>query len=165
MKQKTLIGIGVTVLILAGLWWLARIGTNKTTETTPLQAQASELEAIESFYDFGTIRMVNGNASHEFRVMNRGVTPVTIRKIYTSCMCTTALLIRNETNLGPFGMPGHAPIPAISEEISPGEEITIAAIFDPTAHGPAGVGQSNRAIYLETKNGVTELQFTVFVEP
>ena len=167
MKQKTLIGIGVVVLTLGGLYWLAKTGSNEGNEVTSAGpvTQTSPLKASESSYNFGTISMAAGNVAHEFKVVNESSTPVTIRKVYTSCMCTTAHLIRGETKRGPFGMPGHAPVPEINEEIAPGEEITIEAIFDPTAHGPAGVGRNNRAIYLETDNGVTELQFTVFVQP
>lgn len=102
-------------------------------------------------FDFGTISMANGIVRHSFVITNAGSRPVTVRQMYTSCMCTEAsLLMPRGLRMGPFGMPGHGMIPTINQELAPGEEATIEVTFDPAAHGPAGVGRIERMIYLET---------------
>ena len=108
------------------------------------------LVATESFYDLGTISMSTGKVSRVFKITNSGGAPVQVKKIYTSCMCTTATLTTKEGKAGPFGMPGHEAIPTISQIVAPNEEASIEAIFDPAAHGPAGVGRVRRSIYIET---------------
>ena len=108
------------------------------------------LVAVESFYDLGTISMSAGKVSRVFKITNTGTGQVFVKKIYTSCMCTTATLTTKEGTAGPFGMPGHEAIPTISQTVAPNEEASIEAIFDPAAHGPAGVGRVRRSIYIET---------------
>ena len=89
-----------------------------------------------------------------------------INKMYTSCMCTTATLIINGKIFGPYGMQGHGFIPKINEALAPGEEAQIEAIFDPAAHGPAGVGPIERLIYIESSNAPTlELTISAVVTP
>ena len=46
------------------------------------------------------------------------------------------------------------------------EEMEIEVIFDPNAHGPAGVGLAERAVYLDNDRGVPfELTFSADVAP
>ena len=83
-------------------------------------------------------------------------------------MCTTAILkMSSGKELGPYGMPGHGGFaPSISQIVDPGEEITVKAIFDPAAHGPAGVGPIERAVYVENDSGrPVEIQFKAMVTP
>ena len=101
-----------------------------------------------------------------FTITIEGSVPVTVRKLSTSCMCTTASLINGSRRVGPYGMPGHGAIPTISETIAPGQEVTVEVVFDPAAHGPAGVGPVNRAVYVEDSTGaVLQLTFTATVTP
>ena len=69
--------------------------------------------------------------------------------------------------LGPYGMPGHGGFaPAINQIVASGEEITVKVIFDPAAHGPAGVGLIERAVYVENNSGKpVEIQFKAVVTP
>ena len=41
--------------------------------------------------------------------------------MYTSCMCTEALLAVGSRRAGPFGMPGHTPLPPVNVDLEPGE--------------------------------------------
>lgn len=110
--------------------------------------------------------MANGIVRHSFAVKNAGDIPVTVRQVYTSCMCTEAtLLVAGGRRIGPFGMPGHGMPPSINREFAPGEEATIEVAFDPAAHGPAGVGMIERLIYLETDGGPFVLRITANVTP
>lgn len=126
----------------------------------------SLITAGETMFDFGNISMGKGNVSHLFKIKNTSAAPVTIKKLYSSCMCTTATLIRKDKTVGPFGMPGHVDIPAIQEIMQPGEEAEVLTVFDPAAHGPAGVGAINRSVLIENDaSGPLQLDFKAFVTP
>ncbi len=112
----------------------------------------SALTATEQFYDFGTISMAKGKVTHQFKIFNKNAEAITVTKLYTSCMCTTAKLTHGERTIGPYGMPGHGFIPSINEKINSEEETRVDVTFDPAAHGPSGVGVIERVVYLEQKS-------------
>lgn len=65
-------------------------------------------------------------------------------------MCTNANLLTNDGKVkGPFGMHESPPV---NLEIMPNESVKLQAIFDPNAHGPAGVGVMDRSIYIDTNS-------------
>jgi len=97
--------------------------------------------------------------------VNKTEQPVTIKKIYTSCMCTTAVLKQGDQSWGPYGMPGHGFMPAVNKTVRPGEELSLEVIYDPNAHGPAGVGYVERLVYLATDKGLDLLKITATVTP
>ena len=139
----------VLVILLANRTGSSRSESNPNTLIDSANG-AGALVAAEPFYDLGTISMSAGKVSRMFKITNTGTGQVFVKKIYTSCMCTTATLTTKEGTAGPFGMPGHEAIPTISQTVAPNEEASIEAIFDPAAHGPAGVGRVRRSIYIET---------------
>lgn len=153
-KNQNLIGWGIGLLLLAGLIiWLAVADDKSQSGSKSSKYSASALTALESNFDFNTISMAGGNVSHRFEVKNEGEELVRIEKVYTSCMCTTASVIDASGNeRGPFGMPGHAAPSSSNIEVKPKETVVVEAVFDPTAHGPSGVGLNQRAIYLETNS-------------
>ncbi|OGN16134.1 MAG: hypothetical protein A3C81_00980 [Candidatus Yanofskybacteria bacterium RIFCSPHIGHO2_02_FULL_46_19] len=157
------------VLFLGGLIWLANSGAPKSDQqqtelTNP--ADGGALSAAETSYDFGTVPMSKGKVTHIFKVTNSSAGPVIVSKLYTSCMCTEASLITEDKRLGPFGMPGHGFVPSIKGEIRASGSADVEVVFDPAAHGPAGVGRIDRVVYLEEKSGnKLELQFTAMVTP
>lgn len=165
-KTNLILGIFVAILFLAGLVWLAS-PSQKSSPTAPaLGNQANLLSSSEQAFDFGTISMAKGNVSHVFKVKNMSSEPVPITTVYTSCMCTTAYLQAGDKRMGPFGMPGHGAMPRINQVINPGEEANVEVVFDPAAHGPAGVGQISRVVYLENDSGpLLELGITANVTP
>ena len=114
---------------------------------------AAVLSSQETYFDFGTISMADGEVSHTFNVINNGEEPIVIKKVYTSCMCTTAF-IKNGAGkeYGGFSMPGHGGFAKADINVGPGEAIAVKAVFDPAAHGPSGVGLAQRSIYLETNS-------------
>lgn len=120
----------------------------------------------ESEFDFGNISMAKGSVSHIFRIKNNYLKPIKIDKIYTSCMCTTAIFKKDDKKYGPYGMPGHGFTPKINEIIEPNKEAQIEVIFDPKAHGLAGIGRIERVVYIEQENGIiSELIIKAFVQP
>ena len=81
-------------------------------------------------------------------------------------MCTTATLMIGGGKFGPYGMPGHGFIPKINGIIGPNEEATVEAVFDPSAHGPAGVGRVQRTVTIENSAGQpVELLLAAMVTP
>lgn len=123
------------------------------------------LSAAEMMHDFGDVSMAKGKVTRNFKVANNSDQPVSISRIYTSCMCTEAKLTMGGESFGPYGMPGHG-MTSINKTMAPGLEADVEAIFDPAAHGPAGVGPVERVIYVETENGAPlELKFRANVTP
>jgi len=159
-----------SVLLLAGLMWLGKpTGKNAVQDSASAQklsASAAMLIADPNSFDFGTISMAKGSVRYTFALKNTSTDSMTAKKLYTSCMCTKAsITVRGDTK-GPFGMPGHGFVPSINERIEPAEEVAIEAVFDPAAHGPAGVGRIERSVYLELDSGEEiELRVSAVVTP
>lgn len=158
-----------TVLAFAGIIGLASL---KKTSSVPRAAgtvydavQQSPLVAVQPKHDFGTISMAQGKVKNEYKIKNTSASDIALKKIYTSCMCTQAILALDGRKVGPFGMAGHGIIPSINEKILAGAEFSVETVFDPAAHGPAGVGPIQRVVYLETSQGTTELEFSAVVQP
>src|SRR3989344_5370838 len=142
------------VVIIAGLIDMSRPGSFASSNSLNSQSNSKSLLAAgETFFDFGTISMAKGKVSKSFPITNPTANAIIAKKLYTSCMCTKASLTQGDIRVGPFGMPSHGGIVPISVEIAPGAEAIVEAVFDPAAHGPAGVGPISRDVYLETSDG------------
>ncbi len=171
MKLQT--GI-TTVLTFAVVAVLLVVGYNKNGNTAEAvqgvltTTEKSGLVASETLYDFGTISMKNGNVTKDFTLVNTTDTEAMISRVETSCMCTTAYIVEPDgTNRGPFGMPGHGgPVPAANEKIPAGESRIIRVVYNPNAHGPAGVGQIDRFITAtDASGGSVRLEIKALVTP
>ena len=158
-----IVGIIAVILLIGGAFLLSSSGTGGTPTA---EGAPSKLVATESSYDFGTVSMAKGKVTKQFMVKNSTSNPITVQKVYTSCMCTTATLVVDGNRVGPFGMPGHGFSSNIKQTVAPGEEVSIEAVFDPAAHGPAGVGTISRIITVEEKSGgQIDLAFSATVTP
>jgi hypothetical protein len=61
-------------------------------------------------------------------------------------------------------MPGHGFIPSIGEILDAGASVDVEVVFDPAAHGPAGVGRIERVVTLENSAGAPlEFRFSANV--
>jgi hypothetical protein len=161
---KTIVGAVVIIIVFWGLIWLSRSSSN--IQQANLGYTTGKLLADDSVFNFGEISMASGKVSHLFKIKNAGSEPVVITKLYTSCMCTTAELVIGSKRFGPFGMPGHGFSPRIGQSIGAGESAEILVVFDPAAHGPAGIGPVNRAVYIEEKSGAKlQLGISAVVTP
>ena len=101
--------------------------------------------------------MRDGNVEKIFMLRNNGEKEVRLANVFTSCMCTTAFLEKAGEKRGPFGMPGHGPSAAPRLSVMPGEELNVRVVFDPNAHGPAGVGLMERTVHLVGDDGAEEV--------
>ncbi|MBI1985011.1 MAG: DUF1573 domain-containing protein [Candidatus Wildermuthbacteria bacterium] len=163
--NKTTIAIIIATLALGGIIWIARPNSPNTAASLSVPGNGV-LSVKEADFDFGSISMAAGKVKHSFTMQNTGSDPVVIGKMYTSCMCTTAWLMKGGKQFGPYGMPGHSFTPKINESINPGEEATVEVVFDPAAHGPAGVGKIQRTVIIENNAGQNlEFGFSAFVTP
>jgi len=163
--NKTIIGILLAILVLSGLVWIARPDSRNNVALSVGNLGALIVEEADN-YDFGTISMAGGEVRHQFKIKNTSNEAVIINKIYTSCMCTVASLSTKNGQFGPFGMPGHGAVPRIDQQVNSNEEATVEIVFDPAAHGPAGIGQIHRTITIENSGGQSvELQFAAMVTP
>lgn len=137
--------------------------------TEPTQAQFTGPRLLTSeapFHAFGRISMAAGKVYHRYSIRNTGVSPLTITRIYTSCMCTAATLVTRSATRGPFGMAGHGIQPSVRERLAPGEVAQVDVVFDPAAHGPAGVGPTERVVTILNDVGPSlELRFNAMVTP
>ena len=166
MNKNTITTIVIFFAIIAGLIWIAGPEGKKENLANSSSVLVGTIAVEESNFDFGTISMAAGNVSHLFKVKNTGNFPVSINKIYTSCMCTTAKLMADGKEFGPFGMPGHGFIPKINASIPAREDGIVEVIYDPAAHGPAGIGKIERLVTVEVENGSSiEFMFSAFVQP
>ncbi len=151
---KQIVIWGAVILFVAGIVWLAASDKGNSAASYSM----GMLTATEQSFDFGRTPMEGGNVIHQFELKNDSEEAVVIEKVFTSCMCTTARI-----NESVFGMHGSQ---RTSIEVGVGESVMVEAIFDPAAHGPAGVGLAQRSIYLETnsnKSPKIELQFKATV--
>ncbi len=174
MNKKFLIA---AVVVVAGIG--AMVIAGMPDETKPSQPQASAqarpgptqtasagFSSSESQFDFGSISMAAGKVTHRYYLANRGAGPIEIKKLYTSCMCTTAELVKGIRRFGPFGMQGHTDIPSINQSFVPGERAYVEVVFDPAAHGPAGVGPIERVVTIENDaQEPLQLAFSAYVTP
>lgn len=149
-----IIGILAIVGIAAGLVFFAGAENSEDSKSTDGAYSAGILTALEDDFNFGTIRMKDGDVSHKFLLKNNSDEVIRIESVSTSCMCTKAYLYgKAGIKKGPFGMPGHSgQASSANLELDAGETVELEAVFDPAAHGPQGVGKIKRVVYIETNS-------------
>jgi len=63
-------------------------------------------------------------------------------------------------------MPGHGPAVDIEERLAPGQLAKVEVVFDPAAHGPAGIGKTERIVTIRNSAGRSlDLAFSAYVTP
>lgn len=166
-KQIFYLLIAITVIIIAvGVFKSRESALTARPDTAGQPAAPRTLAAPKSFFNFGNVSMAAGRVSHRFRIRNTGSAAVTVTMLYTSCMCTEATLITPAGKKGPFGMAGHGTIRSINERIAPGTEALVEVVFDPAAHGLAGLGPVERIVTVKNDAGrPVELRFRATVRP
>ncbi|MBI2592716.1 MAG: DUF1573 domain-containing protein [Candidatus Colwellbacteria bacterium] len=154
MKNSTKI-IALFVLVIAGLsvWSLQGKIQSSSTSGASSSFNLAQIEIKETGYDFGSVSMRKGLVDYNYAVKNISSETLRVGEATTSCMCTTAFLsLEGGREVGPFGMPGHGDSglwKTANLKIEPNQVLNVRAVFDPAAHGPAGVGFIEREIYLD----------------
>jgi len=167
MKKKII----VVVLIVIGIGILMYLGKPNQSikenekESINLPKVSGILSANETVHDFGKISMKDGKVSKIFKVTNSTENDVNLKIVATSCMCTIAYIVDGGSKKGPFGMEGMGNT-RTNEIIKAGEFRDIEVVFDPNAHGPAGVGMIDRFVSLVDDSGKSiELEIKAIVTP
>jgi hypothetical protein len=162
--NKTIIFTLIIILGLAGLIWWGSFN-QKSSANLNSGSSGGLLTADETVYDFGQISMKDGNVTKEFIVKNPTDKDIFVPTVVTSCMCTKAFIVRPDgTTKGPYGMPSMGYVWPSDETVKAGESMVIRVVYDPNAHGPAGVGFIDRFVTVtdEFKNDLKlEIKATV----
>lgn len=179
MNKKNVTFVLLVTVVLVGLMLWGKNNQAIVSSPQSVQAEAGNslvssgqnysaltLSAPERFYDFGTISMAEGKVSRVFKVNNSTKKDINLESLTTSCMCTAAYIVNGLSKRGPFGMPGHIAVPKANEVIKVGETREIEVVYDPAAHGPAGVGPIDRFVYLVDSAGNNiQLEIKAVVTP
>lgn len=128
MKQGKIVLIIFGVLVVG----LFAYGFFAATPKSNGQTQP-KIEITPNFYDFGDIEF-GTIAKQTFKVKNIGNQPLEIKRVATSCGCTSAEVTK--------------------EVINPQEEAELLVTYDTKAmgEGPHGKGQQERIIYVKTND-------------
>lgn len=150
-----IIGGAVIVIALGGVLFFAQpktVENHDNMNQTP-NPQALKINFEPLSFDFGTISMKDGKVTKSFKVNNSSGNDIDLSTVYTSCMCTSAKLILDGAEYGPFGMQGHGAMKMLNRIFATGAEGELLVTFDPNAHGPAGVGLIERTVSLQSNKG------------
>lgn len=137
-----------SLLILGGGIFLLSQSSSNTKQDVTL-SQNAKLEVGEKTFNWGEIKYSKGNVTKTFAIINIGSDPLKLYNIKTSCACTKANLTIDRKLSPDFSM--HSKSSWIGE-VPPGKEAILNIIFDPTFHGPTGVGPMERLISLQTND-------------
>lgn len=166
MNKKAIISIILGTVVMTGvLIWLGQPTANQSSGQT--NSSTSLLKSDETFFDFGTISMKDGNVTKEFVVTNPTNEDILVTTLETSCMCTKAFMVKPDgTTKGPFGMRSMGYAWPVNDTIKAGENRIVRVVYDPNAHGPAGVGRIDRFIILTEDSGSKlQLEIKALVTP
>lgn len=138
-KVKYVIGVAVIAGVLL-------VGLNVLT-SGKVRLSASVARAVQPAHNIGDVDIFGGEVVTGFTLQNEGVEDLRILSGRTDCACMVG-----EIDGRAFGVGG-----AYFDDlaISPGEEKTLAVIFDPLAYGHVNVGQVTRILLLETDSRTT----------
>lgn len=150
--KKIIIGIvAITVAVIVGA--VTFLGNSSSPTKADLAKTAgAKVETIETKFDFQNIPYSGGNVEHVFPIKNIGDKDLKIANLATSCMCTKVYMKVGQDKSPEFGMPGHNTASDWTGTLAPGQEGQIVAVFDPTAHGPQGVGPIDRLVSFESND-------------
>ena len=127
---------------------------------------APKITTSEVKKDLGTVNLSKGVVSTEFTIKNEGKSDLVIDKLSSSCGCTSASLVYQETEGPRFYMAGHGqaePDPNWKVSIAPGDEAKVKVYYDPSIH-PDLTGPVTREVFVHSNDPVdfeTKLTITL----
>ena len=148
--------IALIIVLSAGIIGIAVLVSNSSPASNT-KASISKTTGAKIVVDHfskkvGNIPYSGGNLIHVFPVKNAGTKDLEIANIATSCMCTKAYLKQGDNKSEGFGMKGMSASSSWKGIIKPGQTAEIIADFDPTYHGPQGIGSVTRMVSFETND-------------
>lgn len=162
MTKETKFIVGVALVTLAAVVGLAFFLSAKgSQEKTLVTTEVQGIEATVADYQLGDIPINGGIVTKEYEIKNTTGKEVELKKIATSCMCTSAAVMTESGETRFFSMEmGGDKNPLISQKIKKDETAKVTVRFDPAAHGPQGAGPFDRIVWLYFDGGVKELTFS-----
>jgi hypothetical protein len=124
LKLSLILGIIVLGMAIAG-YFTAVPGMENREGDFP------KIEISPGFFDFGEIRY-GDVVSYGFKVKNSGQETLEIRRVATSCACTTARISQ--------------------DKLEPGEEAELLVSYDSAAMALHGSGREERIIYVRSND-------------
>ena len=134
MSMTNKILIGVAVLLLAGLTVYGYI--KAVPRNLSQDGGQPKIEIFPLSFDFGEVAF-GRVAQTTFKIRNAGQSVLEIRRVTTSCSCTSAKVSK--------------------DKLEPGQEADLEVMYDTAAmgSGPHGMGLQERIIYIKTNDPVT----------
>lgn len=128
-KVKFFLILGIVILGIAGYGYFKAIpGIDNQTGDLP------KIEISPSYFDFGEIEY-GQVVEHTFKVKNTGSEILEIKRVATSCACTTVKISK--------------------EKINPDEETGLLVIYDTGAmSGAHAKGEQERIIYVKSSDPI-----------
>lgn len=129
LKSKFFLILGIILLAFAIYGYFgATPGAEEQAGAQPV------IEITPKDFDFGAIKY-GQIVEHNFRIKNLGSEILEIKRVATSCACTTAKVLKNQIN--------------------PGEEIDLMVTYDTGAmSGAHGKGKQERIIYVKSNDPI-----------
>jgi len=161
MKREIKIFIILGILFFVAILGLS-ILINRMPITSQVLSEASGVEVDPLYYDLGNVPIKGGIITKEYLIKNVSSQPIKLKRIATSCMCTTASFQFQDKKTDFFGMEMNGnKNPSLNIQIGVNETGKVVVRFDPAAHGPQGIGPFDRVVYLTFSDpaGVKELKF------
>lgn len=161
MWKITSIVLAVTVVFVLGFAFLQK-SSPKTQGEVLSESEAASIQIDSQLQDWGQVPINGGVITKEFVFSNPTEKTLLLKKIVTSCMCTTAAVEVNGKSTRFFGMEmSMDKNPPVNMEIPAGASAKAIVRFDPAAHGPEGVGPFERTVQLVFTDpvGIREINF------
>ena len=112
-------------------------------------------------YDFGDIPIDGGVVSRSFEIQYDGEESLKILGGFSSCGCTTGVLIFDEERSPRFSAQNRNP--DWQRSINSGEKFLLEISYDPLFHGPKDLGERQRRFMIPVQRvDKEELEFIVF---
>lgn len=146
-KIKKMLFIFLLIALIAGGIIFALLNYSPSENQAENQG-TPKMEINPKEYDAGTVSMSAGKIQRTYEIKSIGDGDLEIDSVWTSCHCTTARLKVGDKTSPEFGMDKRR----TSQKIAPGETGFLEVTFDPAFHGPQGVGQAVRVVYLSTND-------------
>jgi hypothetical protein len=144
--------LSAVVLIVIAVGAIALVGAKNTKQpsaNTSTQQAPSIAYTENTLHEWGEIPLNDGVVTASFPIKNGSENTLTLTNIATSCMCTTAKLVKGDTVSPEFGM--HTKSDYVFS-VPPGETANLEIVFDPAFHGPSGVGPITRQVKVTTND-------------
>ena len=148
-KKIIIVGFFITIIIIAGFYFLTSKNNQPTAQISSYQSTDSirpKVELKKTSFDLGSMK-VSEDKSYDFTIKNIGKATLQLSNITSSCGCTFGQIIYDNIVSKRYGM--HAKSDDVIE-IAPGKQALVRVIYVPSIM-PV-YGSVEREVYLNTND-------------